>query len=489
MGKIKWLALIAILIPSSILAKEGSAGNGVKGGMVITTFDSNAGGINLAAIQSAAIQPDGKIVAVGVVSKMGKESLGNFAVARYEPNGRPDPKFGEGGKVTTAFESKDSVAYGVAIQVDGKIVVVGNASEPSNKSYFAMIRYKSDGGIDDSFGKGGKVTTDFGADRSAYASSVAIQPDGKIVVAGSVCPTSSNVCDFAIARYNPDGSIDTGFGSGGKVITDFTQGWSNAQPSQDQLGIWNRVAAYNQKGDDARSVAIQSDGKIVAAGSSCEANYTNCSIAMARYNPDGSLDVGFGNGGRVITNLGSNNADYQGNDTAYSLAIQADGKILVAGSSYYNAPRHAFAILRYEPNGRLDAGFGNAGWVTTTFIPANEDVYEDSTAYSLKIQADGKIVAAGTTCKAAYNDCDIGIARYEPNGRLDAGFGRGGKVITNFGGEELANSIVIQPDGKIVVAAFTGAGYASRASSKSDFALVRYDQRGRLDLSFGGGKK
>ena len=225
-------------------------------GVLDPTFDSDgkvttAFGSATDQAHAVAIQSDGKIVAAGYIWN---GSNYDFALARYNTDGSLDASFGSGGKVTTAFGGATDQAYAIAIQSDGKVLVVGSASNGSNDD-FALARYNSDGSLDASFDSDGRVTTDFGSAADvAYA--VAIQSDGKIVVAGSASNGSND--DFALARYNSDGSLDTSFGSGGKAMT-----------------------AILSATDYAFAVAIQHDGKIVAAGST--SNGSNDDFAVARY--------------------------------------------------------------------------------------------------------------------------------------------------------------------------------------------------------------
>jgi uncharacterized delta-60 repeat protein len=399
------------------------------GGKVTTGF----GGWNDYA-SAVAIQSDGKIVAAGQAEVYG------FALARYNSDGTLDASFGNGGKVTTGFESVDSGAYAVAIQSDGKIVAAGHA-QIAGPWDFALARYNSDGTLDATFGNGGKVTTDFeGWYDIAY--SVAVQSDGKIVAAG-IESVEGNWEDFALARYNSDGTLDASFGDRGMVTTRF-----------------------GDKNDYAYSVAIQSDGKIVAAGYARVG--TDEDFALARYNDDGTLDASFGNGGQVMTGLGSSD------DYAYAMALDGHGKIVAAGGASRGGNWEDFALTRYDDAGSLDTTFGNGGQVTTGFGNRSEQ------ARAVAIQGDGKIVAAG------YQESRFGntfaLARYNSDGTLDASFGSGGQVTTNFGNEyDYAYAVAIQSDGKIVAA-----GYAF-IWSDFDFALARYNSDGSLDASFGSG--
>src|SRR4051812_7886996 len=222
----------------------------------------------------------------------------NLALSAFAAPGDLDTNFGTGGKVITDFFGTSDSAYAVVIQSDGKIVAAGiNDDEPSNRLDFALSRYSSNGSLDPSFHTDGKVTTDFfGGDDGAYA--VAIQSDGKIVAAGR--NGLNNIRDFALARYNSNGSLDTTFSDDGELVTDFADGL-----------------------DEAHAVAIQSDGKIVAAGSTT--GPSRVYFALARYYSDGSPDTTFGGGDGLVT------TDFGVNATGLDIAIQSDGKIVVVG--------------------------------------------------------------------------------------------------------------------------------------------------------------
>ena len=401
------------------------------GGKVLTAFSSGLVNQDLGA--AIAIQSDGKIVAVGT---SGPNGLRKAAMARYNTDGSLDTTFGGGGEVLTVICGQDDLASSVAIQTDGKIVVSGASYcfSPDFGYNFTVTRYNTDGSLDSTFGSGGKVVTGFGGDGN-YGNAVAIQSDGKIVVAGT--SNAGGTGQFAIARYTTGGSLDSTFGSGGKKLTSF--GGTN---------------------DNVRGAILQPDGKIVAAGAS-NAN-GGADFALARYNPsDGSLDSTFGSGGKVLTDLGG--AD----DSVYRLAIQVDGKI-VAGGWSNAAGNYDFALARYNPSdGSLDSTFGSGGKVLTDFSGTGS---YDSVG-GLAIQADGKIVAAGYSNAGDVNG-DFALARYNSGGSLDSTFGSGGKVLTDFSGSGSADNpvaLAIQADGKIVAA-----GYSNADNGHYDFALARY---------------
>jgi uncharacterized delta-60 repeat protein len=403
------------------------------GGKVTTDF---SGGDRATAV---VLQSDGKIVLAGF------DGSGDFALARYNADGSLDTTFGSGGKVTTDFAGGNDSANAVALQSDGKIIVAGTTYTGVGAADFALARYNADGSLDTRFGSGGKVTTDFSR-RTDHAQAVAIQSDGKIVVAGqsyTVGKKGYNGDDeFALARYNADGSLDTGFGSRGKVLTSIGSGAS-----------------------DAFGVALQGDGKIVVAGRAIGSSQS-MDIAVARYTAGGSLDTTFGSGGTVLTDF----AGY--GDQALGVALQGDGKIVAAGETNPGSSYDDFALVRYTTTGSLDTTFGSGGKVTTDFAG-----YYDR-AYSVAIQSDGEIVAAGRGGGAA----DFALARYTTSGSLDTGFGSGGKVTTDFAGsDDKAFGVAIQSDGKIVAA-----GYARSSTGYDDFALARYLRSATAPQTLGG---
>jgi uncharacterized delta-60 repeat protein len=286
MKKFLGLALtLLIVVPSPVRAADGDLDTTFgSGGIVITDF----GGYDFAS--ALALQSDGKILAAGTTRSGGPSGSSNFALARYNSDGSLDTTFGTGGRVTTDSSGDGSA---LAIRSDGKIVVAGEAR---GETSFVLAQYNSDGSLDTTFGSAGKVVrSDFS---SSFHIALVLQPDGKIVIAGG------RFSDFAQFRYNSDGSLDTTFGSGGLVTTDFSG-----------------------RDDEAYALAIQFDGKIVAAGRTTTTSGSVLSdFALARYNSDGSLDASFGTGGKVTTAFPS---PFPG--AAYAMALQPDGKIVAAG--------------------------------------------------------------------------------------------------------------------------------------------------------------
>jgi uncharacterized delta-60 repeat protein len=398
---------------------------------------------------SVAIQSDGKIVVAGH-SYNGTNH--DFAVVRYNTDGSLDTNFGNSGKVTTAIGSTTDIGYSVEIQSDGKIVVAGYSDNGSNED-IVIVRYYTDGSLDTTFGgnNNGIVTTAIGSgDERGY--SVAIQSDNKLVVAGSTFDGS--MMNFAVVRYNTDGSLDTTFGGDGKVTTDISEGTPE-------------TAGALYYGDSGKEVVIQSDGKIVVVGYSHTGSNTfgDNDIAVVRYNTDGSLDTGFGTGGKVTTAIGIRE------DEAHAVVIQSDNKIVIAGRSKINS-NHDFIAVRYNTNGSLDTSFGTDGKVNTAFGTRIDN------GWAMALQSDGKIVVAGTS-QITGTTYDFSLVRYKTDGSLDETFGTGGKVTTDGVGSQndRVYDIAIQSDGKIVVAGHSYNG------TNHDFAVVRYNTDGSLDDS------
>lgn len=371
--------------------------------------------------KAIAVQADGKILVAGSSRPAG--TYYKFALVRYNIDGSLDNTFDLDGKVNTSFGTLNDEANGIVIQSDGKIVVAGYSINGAGDADFALARYNSDGSLDNTFDFDGKLTTPVGSSND-YGYSIALQADGKIVVAGASIIGSNY--DYALVRYNSDGSLDNTFDIDGKLTT-----------------------AIGTSLDAGKSVAIQSDGKIIVGGHSTIG--TNSDFSLVRYNINGSLDNSFDVDGKVTTAIGV------ASDEALSIAIQTDGKIIVAGSSYIGT-FNDFAVVRYNTNGSLDNTFDVDGMVTSAIGVSYDN------AYSVVLQPDGKILVAG---QASF---DFALVRYNTNGSLDNTFGLGGKVLTPINASDDAGfAATIQLDGKILVAGFTQNG------SDDDFAVVRYN--------------
>ena len=373
-------------------------------------------------------QPDGKYLVAGYGAVGGSF---DFTLVRYNEDGTLDTSFGSGGVVTTSFTAGNDVGQGVALQSDGKIIVAGY-----NSNYdFAVARYNVDGTLDTSFGTGGTVTTSVGGTYD-FGYKVVVQGDGKIVVAGT--SRIGSFYDRSLVRYNTDGSLDTGFGTGGMVIT-----------------------AISPDNDGATDVVLQTDGKILVAGQSNNGSDTD--FAVTRYNTDGSLDTSFGTGGIVTTPIGA------GDDAAESIVLQSDGKIVVGGWTV--GSDNDFAVVRDNSDGSLDTSFGTGGKVTAAIGVG------DDRAYDVSLQADGKILVTGRSDMGT--SYDFSLLRYNADGSLDTTFGTGGVVTTDVGSNaDYGYSVLQKSDGTILVAGHTSNGITS------DFGLVRYNADGSLYGNF-----
>ncbi len=387
----------------------------------------------LGGIFAIALQPDGKIVAAGTSTRHPTFSVANFTVVRYEADGTLDRGFGGGGIVITRVGERTSWARAVALQADGKIVVAGVALAPNGvEGDVALARYNPNGSLDPGFGEGGRVITSFPSGASG-AWGVAVQADGRIVAGGAASAREDIYTpDFALARYTAGGSLDASFGDGGLKVTRFPGG-----------------SSYG------RALVIQPDGRIVLAGGTDPGRF-----ALARYEPDGRLDQGFGAEGRVSQDI---DGDLEG---ARAVALQPDGKIVAAGGALAPGGENAFALARFDPTGQPDPRFGGDGDVLSV-LPGGGG------AAGVAIQADGKIVVAGqANGDLIESTADFALGRYLPDGRLDPGFGDGGIVITSLGSRiDVAFDVAIQPDGRIVAA---GRASGNASGTRSGFGLVGY---------------
>jgi len=344
----------------------------------------------------------------------------------------------------------DDMARAAAVTPDGHTIVAGTARRDSSSLVsFALARYLPDGSLDQNFGVGGKAHTPFGQFSGSGAEAIALQADGKIVVAGRAANPDAHHDTFALARYNTDGSLDAAFGNGGQVLTQVNP--------QSGAGL----------NDLAHAVTIDPQGRILVAG---ETGSFLMDFAVTRYLPDGSLDPGFGLGGIVVTDLG-------GDDRANAVAVQPDGAILVGGSGWVNTGAEEFGLVRYLPDGSLDPSFGNGGVVVTDFRGG------DDRAQTVLLRPDGRIVLAGNIqlgggCQPV--GCErygFGLAQYLPDGSPDTAFGTGGRIEPDFIVSSGAYAAVLLPDGVVALAGHIG---------NEDFGLAFVNQAGGPILVEGG---
>lgn len=384
-----------------------------------------------------------------------------------------DVFFGDHGKVLTDLGQPVQVAA-TAIEPDGRIVVAGTLSG-IDRSDLVIARYDPSGQLDATFGNNGEVVMHVGTDPSSFdqANGIVVEPDGRIVVLATYSGIGTSE-GFALVRLQATGSVDSSFGSAGVVLTAFPP-----------------PAAGFQTDATAAGIGLQADGKIVVAGTVTNTwtadgapppgIVTSPQFVVARYTADGSLDGTFGTGGWVATSFGLGVSA-----EAAALVIQADGEIVVAGTTQSTLPpppgpgidpfhlvaTHQFAAARYTVGGSLDTSFGNGGEVTTAFPHSQASV-----ATGVAIDSHGCIVVVGTS------NGRIAVARYTTGGDLDRTFGSGGRASIDATGNRTSQAagLLVTADDRIVVVGSS----ASRFSHQRRFTVVRFAANGRLDSSFG----
>jgi uncharacterized delta-60 repeat protein len=322
----------------------------------------------------------------------------------------------------TNFGAVDS-AEGVAIQPDGKIVVGGMRCDglfPDQQCDVAIARYRTNGALDITFGGDGRIITDFAGRSNGFWGGLAVQADGKIVMSGWIW--NGTETDFVVFRYHPNGALDPTFNGDGRARINFEAGpvdWANG-------------------------LAVQGDGKIIVSGFSCDTlSFENCDFAIARLKPNGALDTTFSGDGRQLIDFGAN-------DFSDSVAIQPNGRIILAGSKL--SVSDACALARLSVNGNLDPSFGTNGKVVTGFGQGVGSGCSD-----VHVQSNGKIVAMGGAGE------DFALLRYNSNGALDRTFSTDGRVRVDFGSVDDGQKLVLQSDGRYLLA----------GSTQGDFALAR----------------
>lgn len=405
-----------------------------QAGLLDTSFDTD--GVTSALIgpttdraHAVAVQPDGKIVATG---KHYNGTNFDFATMRFNTNGSLDLTFGGTGKVTTDFANSVEVPSSILIQPDGKIVVAGYMINSASTDNFALARYNADGTLDATFGTGGKVITNFDMVPS-FISDLALQPDGKIIASGNSYDTGGYT-NMALARYNINGSPDSTFdGDGKRLITDPVTGYAS----------------------NSNSVCVQADGKILSGGWLSTMGGYNV-FFLARLNSNGSLDNTFDGDG-----MANALAPSAFSSEIRDMALQADGKIVVTGHGIYSG---LFKIVtaRFNTTGSPDLTFDTDGFNTVPVDP----YYNYATG--VVMQADSKILICGHSNDPSGGPDEFVVARYLANGSYDPAFGTGGVAYPNTGftGNE-CNDIALQPDGKIVIAG------GSVTGTSDEFVLVR----------------
>lgn len=408
-------------------------------GIATTSFGAGS------ALGAAVTLAGNRIAVVGEYSESTPTGA-DFATALFTTTGSLDSTFDGDGKRLDEPGSARSRAAGVAIQPDGKIVLGGFGGY--NSLNFSVARLQTDGSLDSSFGQGGKVTA---TNLTDSGNALAIQSDGKIVLTGSRGP-GTNQFDIAVARYNSNGIPDTSF---------------------DMDGV--ATAPVGANASAGLAVALQPDAKIVVAGFGVGSG-SNRDVALVRLNPNGSLDSTFDFDGKILTSLGT------GNDEAHAVAVQPDGKIVIAGFAD-NSPKQ-IVVARVNSNGSFDPSFDGDGAAFTSIGPG------DAGANALALDSHGRVVVAGFASNGT--NYDIVVVRYNPDGSLDSSFNGSGKTTTQVSaGDDVAKAVVIQPDGKIIVAGSiqpdASNGSVVALPIRGNFVVVRYNSNGSLDTTYGSG--
>jgi len=412
----------------------GAVDTSFAGGSVITPVD---GGEDFA--HAVAVQADGKVLVAGASSGVNGTRL---SIVRYTRDGVLDPGFGNGGKVLTSLAPAglraDDRAAAIVVQPDGKIVVAGSSQQGDGAGRgldFALVRYHADGSLDAGFGNGGVVLTDLGS-TSDRAHALVLMPDGKIVAGGEThTGTTAGGVDFALVRYRADGTPDAGFGQGGKVVTPLKSG--------NGTDIVRALAVQTINGGH-RVLAVGGDGDFQAA----------------RYTDAGALDASFGAGGKVSGLFGSNIG------SAYAVTLLPGGEAVLAGHV-----GHDFAAAQLTPDGRLDPRFGAArdGRIRHAVSSSN---WDEATA--IVRQADGRLLLGGWVMSGLGSAGDFAALRLNADGSVDGGFGQAGVTVQPMAAgtrNDMAHGVVLQSDERIPAVRALIGGEAS--GSNHDFALTR----------------
>ena len=386
------------------------------------------------------LQPDGKVIQVGHCNASTNGSVLSVCIARFLPGGAPDTSFNATGQIKTTYAAAPEFGpVGAALRGDGKLVVAGRCA-PAAVGQACLLRYTSSGALDSSFGNAGIALGGMIGSTGMSIYNMALQPDGKIIVVGTCQGTTTY--DFCVQRFTADGAIDAGFNASatGSLVLDM-----------------------NANFDYATSALVQSDGKIVIAGGCSNGGvYLYCVLRLLA---NGSIDSSFGQSGKLLATPSGG---------AQAVAVQPDGKLILAGQCAHTVGQFLkgdFCILRFNANGAVDSGFGSAGQVLTTVGNYG------NMAYSIAVQPDGRIVVAGSCGNGGNNSAaDICVQRFTPEGALDTTFNGTGYVITPIGSGGFyflyspKPAVALYVDGRIMVGSSCPGG-----SGDYDFCSVRYD--------------
>lgn len=419
----------------------------------------------------------------GTATNVGNASAGVTVTVRG-PAGSLDTTFGAGGVRQTQVGTIDDASNGVTVQSDGKVIVVGSAKNSSGGTDFSVVRYTRDGTLDGTFGPGGKVLVDF-AGMSDEAEDVVVQPNGAIVVAGYAGEASTGRKMFGVVRLTATGSLDTSFGTGGRVTTKFP----------------------GSSSEQAHALVLQSDGKIVLGGETTQdPSGSGVDFALARYTTTGALDTSFDTDGMVTTAMGAGSAsdvvydlallgdqavavgtgfkaaryttagqvdwktilDYTG--PAKGVAVDASNRLVLVGDTVNSGTNVDTTVVRLTGSGALDTSFGNLGKANLAVASCDWD-----SAEGVAVQNDGKLVVAGWCTPLGLGSVtDTVITRLNTDGSLDFGFGNNGRTILSLAANnkyDQANAVALQPDDRIPATRIVVAGDITGTSGSSQLVL------------------
>ncbi|HEV2296849.1 MAG TPA: PKD domain-containing protein [Tepidisphaeraceae bacterium] len=381
---------------------------------------------------AVAVQSDGKVLVAGTTAT-GTTTGTDVALARHNPDGTLDTTFGVGGKVVTHLGGTSDSAFALAVQSDGRVLLAGGARAGLTGTDFALVRYNADGSLDGTFGSGGIVRTDLGFGANDLATAMKLTADGRIVLAGWT--TIVGTQQFAAVRYTSAGALDMSFGGGdGIALAEFANGTTQA-----------------------KSLALLPDGSMILAGTLLDYDASGTDYAAVRLLADGTLDTAFGAGGWATVHLGGDG------ESANGVLVTPDGLIVLVGDSWQST-QQVVGVARLTAGGLLDLTFGGgAGYVLTSFGGGVNN------AAATHLQIDGKIVVAGSTNASGLSR--FAVARYESTGVLDASFAGGGIGTYGFSlGESFGKALAADGEGRLIVA-----GNVSAATGNFDFGVLRLE--------------
>ncbi len=419
----------------------------LPGGAIDTSFGDGGWSESTFPGQSEAYLTQLALTGSRIVAAVRPESLDDFAIAAFTATGALDPGYGNGGVVRVDFHGGADHALAIAAHGDGLLVAGSATSAGPALVEYGFVRLRTDGTLDPAFGSGGRAEAGFESPVPSRATAVATLPDGRVVVAGHA-GASFTGRDVAIVRHLADGALDPSFGDGGRVTTDFGGGE-----------------------DAAGAIAVQADGRLLVAGLVSSAG--NRRVGVLRYLTDGSIDTSFGSGGTTLVDGGILGSERP------AVALQADGRIVVAATAYGSGGTTDFLVLRLTTAGQPDTTFGSGGRVLVDASGARDF------ATAVQVRGDGSILVAGSGGTGA--NLQFQLVALNGDGTLLGGFGSGGRVAVDFdGSSDVAYALAVVGEGAAQRIHLAGSATVSGAAR---FAAATLDANGALVPGFGSGGK